>query len=327
MRKARIPNAVPYLFTALTIAAPVAVITAFVPSTSAASQNGLGNRITSNMTANTAVAWAYVLGRLPARAGVLPDLHQPWRASSPITGAGAPGEEPHEEACMRRRCRRASAHCVVAACGDDDDAAASTARRHEPRRRRTDDDAGAEPPREAPRRRRPAAGQAPTARRRRVRRAVDDVELQLQWVIQAQFAGYFAAEDRASTRRVPRTSRSSKAASTSCRSRCSPTARPTSPSPGCRRRSRPASRAPTSSTSPRSSSAPARCRCRSRTPASRSPADFAGKNIGNWGFGNEYEIFAALAEAGLDPATDVELVQQQFDMVGLLPATSMPPRR
>ena len=47
------------------------------------------------------------------------------------------------------------------------------------------------------------------------------------------------------------------------------------------------------------------------------PADFAGKTVGNWGFGNEYEIFAALAQAGLDPA-DVELVQQQFDMVGLL---------
>ena len=40
------------------------------------------------------------------------------------------------------------------------------------------------------------------------------------------------------------------------------------------------------------------------------PADFAGKTVGNWGFGNEYEIFAALTEAGLDPATDVELVQQ-----------------
>jgi NitT/TauT family transport system substrate-binding protein len=47
-------------------------------------------------------------------------------------------------------------------------------------------------------------------------------------------------------------------------------------------------------------------------------ADFAGKTIGNWGFGNEYEIFAALAEAGLDPANDVSLVQQQFDMLGLL---------
>jgi NitT/TauT family transport system substrate-binding protein len=49
-----------------------------------------------------------------------------------------------------------------------------------------------------------------------------------------------------------------------------------------------------------------------------SVADFEGKKIGNWGFGNEYEIFAALTEAGLDPATDVQLVQQNFDMNGLL---------
>ena len=48
------------------------------------------------------------------------------------------------------------------------------------------------------------------------------------------------------------------------------------------------------------------------------PEDFAGKKIGNWGFGNEYEVFAALTQAGLDPASDVELVQQQFDMVALL---------
>ncbi len=49
-----------------------------------------------------------------------------------------------------------------------------------------------------------------------------------------------------------------------------------------------------------------------------SSADFAGHTIGNWGFGNEYEIFAALAKDGLDPAADVTLVQQQFDMQGLL---------
>ena len=49
-----------------------------------------------------------------------------------------------------------------------------------------------------------------------------------------------------------------------------------------------------------------------------SAADFKGKKIGNWGFGNEYEIFAALAQAGLNPAKDVELVQQQFDMLALL---------
>ena len=49
-----------------------------------------------------------------------------------------------------------------------------------------------------------------------------------------------------------------------------------------------------------------------------SPADFAGKNIGNWGFGNEYEVFAALAQEGLDPTSDVNLVSQDFNMLGLL---------
>ena len=49
-----------------------------------------------------------------------------------------------------------------------------------------------------------------------------------------------------------------------------------------------------------------------------SAADFKGKKIGNWGFGNEFEIFAALSKAGLDPASDVTLIQQNFDMNGLL---------
>lgn len=47
-------------------------------------------------------------------------------------------------------------------------------------------------------------------------------------------------------------------------------------------------------------------------------ADLAGKKVGNWGFGNEYELFAGMTKAGLDPAKDVELVQQQFDMQALL---------
>ena len=47
LRKARIPNAVSYLFTALKIAAPVAVITAFVAEYFGGSQNGLGYGITS----------------------------------------------------------------------------------------------------------------------------------------------------------------------------------------------------------------------------------------------------------------------------------------
>jgi NitT/TauT family transport system substrate-binding protein len=48
------------------------------------------------------------------------------------------------------------------------------------------------------------------------------------------------------------------------------------------------------------------------------PEDFKGKKIGNWGFGNEFEVFAAMTQAGLDPASDVENVAQNFDMVALL---------
>ena len=63
LRKVRVPNAVPYLFTALKIAAPASVITAFVSEYFGGSQNGLGSRIASNIAnSKNAVAWAYVLG-------------------------------------------------------------------------------------------------------------------------------------------------------------------------------------------------------------------------------------------------------------------------
>ena len=47
-------------------------------------------------------------------------------------------------------------------------------------------------------------------------------------------------------------------------------------------------------------------------------SDLAGKKVGSIGFGNEYELFAGMTKAGLDPASDVELVQQKFDMQALL---------
>jgi NitT/TauT family transport system substrate-binding protein len=50
----------------------------------------------------------------------------------------------------------------------------------------------------------------------------------------------------------------------------------------------------------------------------KAPADLKGKKVGNWGFGNEFELFAAMTKAGLDPGRDVTLVQQQFDMQALL---------
>lgn len=49
-----------------------------------------------------------------------------------------------------------------------------------------------------------------------------------------------------------------------------------------------------------------------------SAADLTGKKVGNWGFGNEFELFAGMTKAKLDPAKDVTLVQQNFDESALL---------
>jgi NitT/TauT family transport system substrate-binding protein len=46
-----------------------------------------------------------------------------------------------------------------------------------------------------------------------------------------------------------------------------------------------------------------------------SVADLAGKKVGSWGYGNEWELFAGLNQAGV---TDFELITQAFDMLGLL---------
>jgi len=46
-------------------------------------------------------------------------------------------------------------------------------------------------------------------------------------------------------------------------------------------------------------------------------ADFAGKKIGSWLGGNEPELFAALTKAGLDPLKQ-NIIKQNFDMSGLL---------
>ncbi|MEV4687146.1 ABC transporter substrate-binding protein [Microbacterium sp. LWH3-1.2] len=45
------------------------------------------------------------------------------------------------------------------------------------------------------------------------------------------------------------------------------------------------------------------------------PADLSGKTIGSWGYGNEWELFAGLTEAD---ATGYTIVQQNFDMNALL---------
>ncbi|TLQ01089.1 ABC transporter substrate-binding protein [Nesterenkonia salmonea] len=45
--------------------------------------------------------------------------------------------------------------------------------------------------------------------------------------------------------------------------------------------------------------------------------DFEGRSIGSWGFGNEWEIFAAMAEYDLD-STTVDIITQDFNMNAFL---------
>jgi NitT/TauT family transport system permease protein len=65
LRVLRIPNAVPFFFTGLKIAAPLAVIAALVAEYFGGPQEGLGSRIASS-AANTAYgrAWAYVVAAI-----------------------------------------------------------------------------------------------------------------------------------------------------------------------------------------------------------------------------------------------------------------------
>ncbi len=49
-----------------------------------------------------------------------------------------------------------------------------------------------------------------------------------------------------------------------------------------------------------------------------SVSDLEGRTVGNWGFGNEFELLAGLRRSGLDPDSDIQLVQQNFDMLALI---------
>lgn len=46
-------------------------------------------------------------------------------------------------------------------------------------------------------------------------------------------------------------------------------------------------------------------------------ADLKGKNVGSWGFGNEWELFAGMQKAGVN-IDDISLIQQAFDMNAFL---------
>ncbi len=48
------------------------------------------------------------------------------------------------------------------------------------------------------------------------------------------------------------------------------------------------------------------------------PAQFAGKKVGVWDFGNDYEVIAAARAAGLEAGTDYERIIQEFNMNAFL---------
>jgi NitT/TauT family transport system substrate-binding protein len=47
-------------------------------------------------------------------------------------------------------------------------------------------------------------------------------------------------------------------------------------------------------------------------------ADLKGKKVGSWGYGNQWELFAGMQKAGIDTTKQISLVQQAFDMNGFL---------
>jgi NitT/TauT family transport system permease protein len=91
LRVLRVPHAIPFLFTAVKVAAPLSVIAALVAEYFGGPQEGLGSRIASS-AANTAYgrAWAYVLAAIIA--GLLfylvVLLLERWAA--PLTGGHRP---------------------------------------------------------------------------------------------------------------------------------------------------------------------------------------------------------------------------------------------
>ena len=49
-----------------------------------------------------------------------------------------------------------------------------------------------------------------------------------------------------------------------------------------------------------------------------SVAGLKGKKVGSWGYGNQWELFAGMQKAGINTDTGISLVQQAFDMKGFL---------
>jgi NitT/TauT family transport system permease protein len=87
LRKVRLPNALPFFFTALKVASSLSVITAFVAEYFGGRQDGLGYKISSSISnSKDAQAWAYVAGACALglifylAAAALERIAIPWQA-------------------------------------------------------------------------------------------------------------------------------------------------------------------------------------------------------------------------------------------------------
>lgn len=151
--------------------------------------------------------------------------------------------------------------------------------------------------------------------------ALDEVRLQLQWVPQAQFAGYFAAVDQGFYEAhgikltivdggpdvIPQVAGSAADGPEFTISWVPKVleAREGNPASDLVNIAQIFQRSGTLSVSWKDSNI-------------TGPADFAGKKVGVWDFGNEFEVTAGATKAGLEQGVDYEKVIQPFDMTLLL---------
>ncbi len=156
---------------------------------------------------------------------------------------------------------------------------------------------------------------------RQCARALDEVRLQLQWAPQAQFAGYFAAEEQGYFEAaglkvtildggpdvIPQAVGSAADGPEFTISWVPKVleAREGTPASDLVNIAQIFQRSGTLSVSWKESNI-------------TQPADFKGKKVGAWGFGNEFEVTAAAKKAGLAEGTDYTKVTQPFDMTLLL---------
>ena len=306
LRTIRIPGALPYFFTGLRIASSLAVIAAVVSRVLRRSAGrarardhlgGRGNRLSARLGF---VLGAVLLGLIFYVAPLLLERIA-WAAArrpcceSPSVKVGThPQEEPMNR--LQRRIARRGATGSRSSRWPHAAAAAAVRRRAAERREQ----------------RRCGTSDQHQFEAERM------VTLQLQWVTQAQFAGYIAAVTRASTRSRASTSRSSQAGTD--------TVPQTTVADGgqadyaiawvpkaLQSREKGANITDVGQVFQRSGTLQISFKDKNIT----TPADLKGKNVGDWGFGNEYELFAGMTKAGLDPGKDVKIVQQQFDMNAL----------